>query len=337
MLNLGIVYGGMSSESDISIKSAKSVIKNLNKEKYNIFKIFIDKDGIWYEEKNNELTKIENNFEFLKQIDVVFPVLHGLYGEDGTIQGMLELLKIKYVGCGILASSVGMDKAYSKLVFEKAGINQAKYIYLKKAEKNNYIYIQSDLENVVVNKHKIIDIVNDKLNFPVFIKPANSGSSVGVNRACDEKQLIENLEIAFRYDNKVLIEKAIKGKEVECAVLGKNAEDVIVTDPGEIIPAEEYYSFDAKYNNVESKTLIPANISTNQKETIKYLAKKAFLAIDGKGLSRVDFFVEDDTGKIYINEINTMPGFTEISMFPKLFQNYGYSYSELLDKIIGLA
>ena len=179
---------------------------------------------------------------------------------------------------------------------------------------------------------EIADIVKDKLKYPVFVKPSNSGSSVGINKAKDDKELFEYIEYASKFDKKILIEKAIKGKEVECAILGN--EDIEASGVGEILSAEEFYSFDAKYNIPESKTIIPANIDEKQIEEIRKLAIKAFKAIDGKGLSRVDFFVEKDTNKIYINEINTMPGFTKISMYPKLFENVGIQYSDLLDKLI---
>lgn len=334
MIKLGVIYGGKSTESEVSKKSAKSILENLDKSKYEIYPVLIDKDGNWFEEKNSQNIKIENIINYLKELDIVFPVLHGLYGEDGTIQGMFELLNIKYVGCKVLASSIGMDKAYTKVIFEKAKINQAKYLYIKTYEKNKYIYVDNNFNEKTINLEELIIIAEKELKYPMFIKPSNSGSSVGVNKAENKEELIKNIEIAIKYDNKILIEQGIVGKEVECAVLGNSEQGVKVTEPGEILPAEDYYSYDAKYNNVESETLIPANITEKQCEKIKELAKKAFLAIDGNGLSRVDFFVENSTGEVFINEINTMPGFTEISMYPKLFSHFGYSYSELLDNII---
>ena len=187
-------------------------------------------------------------------------------------------------------------------------------------------------KNIEINE--LINLVEDKLKYPIFVKPSNSGSSVGVNKCENNDELKQNIIEATKYDNKILIEQGIIGKEVECAVLGNDEIGVEVTNPGEILPAGEYYSFDSKYNDITSETLVDARITDEQKEEIKKIAKKAFLAIDGNGLSRVDFFVENNTNKIYINEINTMPGFTEISMYPKLFEKYGYKYSELLDKII---
>ena len=330
MIKLGVLYGGKSTEREVSRKSAQSVLDNLDKEKYEIYPIFIDEKGNWFEEKK----EIENIIKYLKELDIVFPVLHGLFGEDGTIQGLFEIAGIKYVGCKVLASSVGMDKAYTKIIFEKSKINQAKYLYIKKYKNSDYIYIDDNMNEKNIEINELINLVEDKLKYPIFVKPSNSGSSVGVNKCENNEELKQNIIEATKYDNKILIEQGIIGKEVECAVLGNDEIGVEVTNPGEILPAGEYYSFDSKYNDITSETLVDARITDEQKEEIKKLAKKAFLAIDGNGLSRVDFFVENNTNKIYINEINTMPGFTEISMYPKLFEKYGYKYSELLDKII---
>ena len=323
MIKLGIIYGGISTEHDVSEMSAKSVIDNLDKEKYEIHEIYINKYGKWFE--NDE--EIYNLLWTLKDLDVVFPVLHGLGGEDGTIQGMLEMLKVPYVGCGVLASSVGMDKVYTKIVFEKAGIPQAPYMYIKNSE-SGYCIVNDNFEEEEFKIEKI----TDKLQYPMFVKPSNSGSSVGVKKATNNEELKMAIQNAAQYDNKILVEQGINGKEVECAIL--DDKEIIASTVGEIISAEDFYSFDAKYNIPESKTVIPAEITEEQIEEIRKLAVKAFKAIDGKGLSRVDFFVEKGTNKIYINEINTMPGFTKISMYPKLFEAVGVSYSELLDKLI---
>ncbi|MCI8641350.1 MAG: D-alanine--D-alanine ligase [Clostridia bacterium] len=343
--NLGVIIGGMSTENEVSCMSGMSVIKNLNKEKYNIYTIYISKNGTWFEiqniedkEKVSEETEdkiiIDNIVEYLKKLDVVFPVLHGLYGEDGTIQGLLELLKIPYVGCGVLASSVGMDKVYSKIVFEKAQIPQAPYYYIRKLEKD-YIYVDKEFNEYILELDEIINKVSEGLKYPVFVKPSNSGSSVGVKKVEDKKELKEAIEYASKFDSKIIVEQGIAGKEIECAVLGNN--EVISSCTGEVKAAEEFYSYDAKYNNQESKTVIPAEISEDKSEEIRRLAQKAFKAIDGKGLARVDFFVEEKTEKIYINEINTLPGFTNISMYPMMFEHSGIIYSELLDKLISLA
>lgn len=327
MIKLGVIYGGISTEHDVSEMSAKSVIENLDKEKYEIHEIYINKYGKWFENKDGEKEEIYNLVWTLKDLDVVFPVLHGLGGEDGTIQGMLEMLKIPYVGCGVLASSVGMDKVYTKIIFEKAGIPEAPYIYIKKNE-DGYVIINENFEEEEFNIEKI----NDKLKFPMFVKPSNSGSSVGVKKATNNGELKMAIENAGQYDCKILVEQGIDGKEVECAIL--DGKEILASTVGEIMSAEEFYSFDAKYNIPESKTVIPANIEKSQIEEIRELAVRSFKAIDGKGVARVDFFVEKETNKIYINEINTMPGFTKISMYPKLFESVGISYSELLDKLI---
>lgn len=336
-IKLGVIFGGMSTENEVSCISATSVINNLDKEKYEIYPIFISKEGDWFEVselQNNTRIKIENVIEYIKMLDVVFPVLHGLYGEDGTIQGIFELLKIPYVGCGVLASSVGMDKVYSKIIFEKAGMNQAKYVYIREYN-GKYIYVDEKFNEKILNIEEITELVSERLNFPMFIKPSNSGSSVGINKAHNVEELGEYIKEAAIYDNKILIEQGIVGKEVECAVLGN--EEVISSCVGEVKAADEFYSYDAKYNNKNSETLIPAHITKEQSDEIRKQAIKAFKSIDGKGLSRVDFFIEENTGKIYINEINTLPGFTSISMYPKLFDNVGISYKELLNKLIDLA
>lgn len=330
MIKLGIVYGGVSTEHDISVMSAKSVIENLDKEKYEIHEIYINKYGKWYEVIDDEKEEIYNLIWTLKKLDVVFPVLHGLGGEDGTIQGMLEMLKVPYVGCKVLASSVGMDKVYTKIIFEKAGIPEAPYVYIKKKE-NGYIIVNENFEEEEFK----VESITKKLNYPMFVKPSNSGSSVGVKKATNNEELKMAIENAGQYDNKILIEQGINAREVECAIL--DGTEVRASTVGEIISAEEFYSFDAKYNISESKTIIPADISKEQIEQIQKLAIRAFKAIDGSGLARVDFFIEKDTNKIYINEINTMPGFTKISMYPKLFEAVGIKYSELLDKLIANA
>ena len=348
MKKIAILFGGKSTEHDVSIVSGTSVISNMDKSKYEIFPIYIDKSGDYYKytknveyikilklgETINELEKIENIIDYLNNVDVVFPVLHGKNGEDGTIQGMLELIGISYIGCKVLSSSICMDKVYTKVILDKAGIEQAKYMYIKKYN-DKYIYVQHNFNELVLDSVELVSKVKDYLNFPVFIKPSNSGSSVGVNKSLNESDFIDYLEYAFKYDNKVLIEEAINGREVECAVLGND--DLMVSSVGEVLAAGEFYSFDSKYNNSESITVIPANLDEYTIENIRKLAKKAFKACDCKGLSRIDFFVENNTNRIILNEINTLPGFTEISMYPKLMDNVGISYSELIDRLLELA
>lgn len=342
---LGVIFGGMSTETDVSVVSANSILKNLNREKYEIFPIYIGKDGRWYkyienEEKRefgeavNNKKEIKDIMGYLKNLDILFPVLHGLYGEDGTIQGLFELLKKPYVGCGVLASSVGMDKVYTKIVFDRAGLKQAKYEYVRKY-KDNYIYIDKDFNEENLKLDEAVEKIVRNLKFPMFVKPSNSGSSVGINKAKNKEQLKQFIEYASKFDNKVLIEEGIVGKEVECAVLGN--EEVIASVVGEIKSAEEFYSYDAKYKNEESKTDIPADIPKEISNEIRKQAIKAFKSIDGKGLSRVDFFIESGTNQIYINEINTLPGFTSISMYPKLFEASGIDYQELLNRLIELS
>lgn len=347
-LNLCVIFGGMSTEHDVSIVSGTSVIKNLDKTKYDIYPVYIDKTGKWYKytkdieeieilnvgEQPQEVEEINNAIEYLKNMNIVFPVLHGLYGEDGTIQGLLELLKIPYVGCKVLGSSICMDKAYAKIVLEKANINQVKHVYIRK-NKENYILVDEQMNEETLNINEISIKIEDKLGLPVFVKPSNSGSSVGINKAKNLEDLARSIEYAAQYDKKIIVEESINAKEVECAVLGN--EEVEVACVGEILPADEFYTFDAKYNDEDSETLIPANISKEQSDIIRNIAKKAFKALDCKGLARVDFFIDKNSSKVYLNEVNTLPGFTNISMYPKLWENEGLKYSELLDKLINLA
>ena len=347
-LKLGVIFGGMSTEHDVSISSGTSVIQYLDKEKYEIYPIYIGKDGKWYEYTKSateikrlevgrtieEKQEIENVVEYLNKIELFFPVLHGLYGEDGTIQGFLELLKKPYVGCKVLSSALSMDKAYTKIVFDRARISQAEYLYFKTQE-SQYVYVDKSFNEKEVDFKELCKIVEEKLSYPVFVKPSNSGSSVGISRVENERELKEAVESAGKLDKKILIEKEIKGREVECAVLGNDK--VKASCVGEILPAEKFYTFDAKYKNANSRVVIPADLPDEVSEEIRKTAIKAFKAVDGSGLSRVDFFVENETGRILINEINTMPGFTDISMYPKLWEKAGLSYTELLDRLLGLA
>lgn len=342
---LGVIFGGTSTEHEVSIVSGTSVIKNLNKEKYEIYPIYIDKAGEWYEFELDNKTykvgdeivgtkKIENIWNYLKTMDILFPVLHGLQGEDGTIQGMFELLKIPYVGTRVLGSSVCMDKVYSKIIFEKAKLNQAKYVYIRKFE-DQYIYINEDFSEEVLDIQETVNKIMEKIDFPMFVKPSNSGSSVGISKAKNKDELINSIIEASKFDKKILIEENINGREIECAVLGN--EEVKASVLGEILPAEAFYSFSAKYQNSDSKTVEAPDLPEELTKKVRELAVKAYKAADCQGLSRVDFFVNDKENKIYINEINTLPGFTEISMYPKLWEKSGLTYTELLDKLIELA
>ena len=336
-----ILFGGQSSEHEVSCISATTIIKNLDRERYNVYTVGITREGRWllFEGdvsliKNGEWVKkskpaiispdaTEKELIVLDElkkikIDVVFPVLHGLYGEDGTIQGLLELAKIPYVGCGVLASSVAMDKVYTKIVVDTLNVRQAKY--------------------VIVNKEDLLAIedvqqkVEETLDYPVFIKPSNAGSSVGITKAHNREELETGLIKASEHDRKILVEETITGREIECAVLGGDA--VRASGVGEIISAAEFYDYDAKYNNAESKTIISPELPKEVIKSIRTQAVQIFKAIDGYGLARVDFFVEKDTNEVVFNEINTLPGFTSISMYPMLWEEKGLSISELLNKLI---
>lgn len=344
--NLCVVFGGESPEHDISQKSVTSVLNNLNKDKYNIYMLGITKSGKWYlysgDASNIQSGAWENDTANLKSavispssehhgilvfsekteiihIDVIFPVLHGEYGEDGTVQGLFELSHIPYVGMGVLASANGMDKTYSKLVFASAGIPQANWVVVNDGDDF------SERE----------DEIEKKLGYPCFVKPARLGSSVGVAKAHNRKELTEALLSAKKFDRRILVEEHIDGHEVECAVLGNY--DVKAATVGEIRPTVEYYDFDAKYNSTSTELVIPAELPKETIEKIREYSIRAFKALDGQGLSRVDFFVKNSDGSIILNEINTLPGFTNISMYPKLWNASGVGYSELLDKLIELA
>ncbi|MCX8129078.1 MAG: D-alanine--D-alanine ligase [Clostridia bacterium] len=349
---VAVIFGGQSSEHEVSRVSAESVIKNINRDKYDVVMIGITKDGKWLtysgpveklssgewekEAEDNVKKGIQlpcgNSARYIfaaagaeemdKKIDVVFPVLHGCNGEDGTIQGLFELAAMPYVGCGVLGAALGMDKAYSKIIFEKAGIPQGKYLVFSRKQ------VENDME-------AIIGKVESELEYPCFVKPSNAGSSVGVGKAHNKAELIKTLEKAVKYDRKVLVEEFINGREVECAVLGND--EPVASTVGEIIPCNEFYDYQAKYVANDSKCVIPANLDDETVQKIRNYAVKAFKSLDCAGLSRVDFFVHKETGKVYINEINTLPGFTSISMYPKLWEASGIPYDELIDRLIGLA
>lgn len=342
-----VLFGGQSSEHEVSRVSATTVINNIDSDKYYIIPVGITKGGKWMlytgpvenitngewekyatpaiispDASQKALLKIVGDKLKVIPIDIVFPVLHGLYGEDGSIQGLLELSQIPYVGCGVLSSSISMDKLYTKIVVEaQKDIAQAEYI---KVYRNELI----DIETIVYN-------IEQKIGYPCFIKPSNAGSSVGITKAHNKEELKDGLKLAAKNDRKILVEKSIVGREVECAVLGNF--DADTSNVGEILAASEFYDYDAKYNNQESKTVIPAKLSPTVLNKLKSAAKKVFKVVDGTGLARIDFFIENKTDKIIFNEINTMPGFTSISMYPMLWENEGISKTELIDKLIQLA
>lgn len=345
-----VLFGGQSSEHEVSRTSAQSVLENLDDEKFDILPVGITKKGEWlpyrgeykyigtgeWEAKarlefQKSMVHTENSFPAIRNfmneicggpVDIVFPVLHGANGEDGSIQGLLELAGIPYVGCNILSSAVGMDKAVSKILFEHAGLNQGKYIVVKRPDiYDNISEIQKKVESFI--------------GYPCFVKPSNSGSSVGITKVKEPGDLFKALEFAANYDRKILIEEFIDGREVECAVLGFDSP--IASTVGEIIPCNEFYDYEAKYINPDSKICIPADLDKETVEIIRKDAITAFQALDCAILARVDFFVEKRTKKVFINEINTMPGFTSISMYPKLWEASGISYRELLEKLIELS
>jgi len=345
-LRVGILFGGRSGEHEVSILSAGSVYEALDRNRFEPVAIAITRDGSWYliENPRDVFEKgeidphrgipvtilcqpLKDNFvtldgKVLEPLDVVFPVLHGTYGEDGTVQGLLELAGIPYVGAGVLASAAGMDKVVMKKLFRQAGLPVVKDIAVMRWEFQE-------------NPERVADYVEANISYPCFVKPANLGSSVGVSKAKNRKELIAALEEASMYDRKLVVEQGIEAREIECSVMGNEHPRSSV--PGEIIPSGEFYDYESKYLSGESKLLIPAPLSSEQEDRIRNLAVKAFKAVDCSGLARVDFFVTKDTGQIYVNEINTMPGFTKISMFPKLWEASGVSYGELLSHLIDLA
>lgn len=337
-----IICGGQSTEHTISRMSCTSVLKNLHRDRYDLTLVGIDQSGEWYlldagqedltlDSWLDHSTHIEDIYHLLKQQDVIFPVLHGQYGEDGTIQGLFELAGVPYVGCRTLASSVAMDKIYTKKILETVGIPQVKSLYVKKRYDGQYVVVNHQFDET----DDILTAVKNQLGFPCFVKASRSGSSVGCYRVDHEEDLLEILHQAGQYDSHIVIEECIDCIELETAVLGND--DPIVSRVGQIMPHGEFYTFESKYEDEESKTCIPALVDANIQEKIREYALKVFKAVDGHGLSRVDFFLDKKTNQIYLNEINTMPGFTKISMYPQLIADLGITYSDLIDRLIDLA
>ncbi len=348
-VRVGIIFGGRSAEHEVSIQSAKNVYDALNKDTYEPVLIGIDRNGKWHLQDpkifslkaySNEIKKevssnnrlsitpgasgshiISTNKNPLDGgLDVIFPVLHGTYGEDGTIQGMLKLLNIPFVGAGVLGSAVGMDKEVMKKLLLVADLPIAKYMIVTEEEKNMITF----------------EMVSEVLGSPVFIKPANMGSSVGVSKVKNKKEFEKALDVALSYDRKVLIEEYILCDEVECSVLGNDAP--IASVPGRIIPTHDFYSYEAKYIDENGAKLeIPADLPEETVAKVQDLAVNAFKALYCEGMARVDFFMHKETGELYVNEINTIPGFTKISMYPQLWEASGMSYTKLVDRLIQLA
>lgn len=347
-LKVVVLFGGRSGEHEVSLHSAKSVLQAIDKESYIVQSIGISKMGQWYwgidpenvlkgdfpaVEESTLVTLVHDpgdpRFIALDgsvlpnegRFDIIFPVLHGPYGEDGTLQGLLEIADVPYVGSGVLGSSLGMDKDRMKAVFEHAGLRLAKYITLLRSEFRN-------------SPGQCLTSIEKEVGYPCFIKPANLGSSVGISKVRNRGELLEALNIAAVYDRKIIIEENVTGREIEVSVLGN--ENPQASLPGEILPAKEFYDYEAKYQNVGSRLLIPADLQASVIQELQEKAVIAFQAVDAAGLSRVDFFVTAQN-EVIINEINTMPGFTTISMYPKLWEESGINYPELIDRLITLA
>jgi D-alanine-D-alanine ligase len=343
---VAVIFGGMSSEHEVSCVSVINVVNGFEREKYDVILIGITKDGKWILTENISqiedgswrkgtrtailspdrtrqglLILQEDRCEYQK-IDVIFPVLHGKYGEDGAIQGLFEMSGIPYVGCGVLSSAASMDKISTKLFVDRLGIRQANYV----------TDIACDLRDWETTYRQ----VEEKLGYPVFVKPSNAGSSCGVSKANSREELKEALQLAKKYDTRVLIEEMIVGHEVECAVLG--GEEVKASKVGEVLAAAEFYDYEAKYHNSESQTVVdPENIPAAAKEKVRHAAVEIFKALSGFSLSRVDFFIEAETDDVVFNEINTLPGFTNISMYPMLWNDMGLTTPELIDRLVKTA
>jgi D-alanine-D-alanine ligase len=334
-IRVGVIFGGRSGEHEVSLRSAESILKSIDRSKYDVVPIGITHDGRWLASKN-ALTLLPAKEQIQKtlasgesitlpaepaaqgMIDVVFPVLHGTYGEDGTIQGLLELANLPYVGAGVLGSAVGMDKDVMKRLLRDAGLPVVEYWSLRKTELDSFL--QSKMNN---------------LPYPVFVKPANLGSSVGITKVRAPEELPAALQTAADYDRKIVVEKGVNAREIEISVLGND--DPIASVAGEIVPSREFYDYEAKYVSDDSRLLIPAPLSDAQLKEAQRLAMSAFKVLECSGLARVDLFLDKSSGQFYVNEINTLPGFTTISMYPKLWEASGIPYSDLIDRLISLA
>ncbi|APH06581.1 D-alanine--D-alanine ligase [Bacillus weihaiensis] len=342
---VGLVYGGKSAEHNVSLQTALAVINALDMNKFDIHPIYIKENGEWVrgaaltepvealhslklEKAGSTISPVSLNTELFptnseeqESLDVIFPLLHGPNGEDGTIQGLLELVNIPYVGNGVLASAAGMDKVIMKNLFAQDGLAQAKYVH----------FIKSDYEK---STEEALQSVEENLGYPCFVKPANLGSSVGISKCANREELVEAINVAFEYDRKVIVEEGIVGREIEIAVIGND--DPICSVVGEIAPKKAFYDYKAKYEDGDTDLIIPGHVTETEYEMIKEMAIKAFKAIDGSGLVRADFFLTED-GKALINEVNTMPGFTPFSMFPLMWKHTGLEYAKLIEKLVDLA
>ncbi len=343
-MKIGLIFGGKSAEYEVSLQSARHIYNKLNKAIHEIYLIGMDRDGYmhyfegsieevadasWVDKtssadvilySNKKSPGIYDKDKMITKLDLIFPVLHGPYGEDGKLQGLLELSGLPYVGCSVLASANGMDKDIAKKIFFYEGINQVPHLTFYSHE----------------SSEECVNRVELNLGYPCFVKPANMGSSVGISKAKNKKQLIEAMNKAFEYDHKIIVEKAVNAREIEVAALG-NIDNIRISVAGEIIPSDEFYNYDAKYNSNESKLIIPAELDFETSRLIADMAYKAYKGINAEGLCRIDFFVDKDSQKVYLNEVNSMPGFTSISMYPKLWEHSGISYETLIEELIELA
>ena len=354
-IRIGLIFGGRSGEHEVSLASATSVMANLDKEKYDVVPIGITKEGSWLlgvappqllsaEQSSSRAEGLEQSTAVtltgdpsLRRLipvrgseqlgiegalDVVFPILHGTYGEDGALQGLLEMANVPYIGCGVLGSALGMDKEKMKMIFSSVGLSVVEAL----------TYRRNEWER---SPEEILAAVEQRLGYPCFVKPVNLGSSVGVNKAHNRDELAHAIRVAAEYDRKIIIERGINCRELECSVLGND--EPIASVVGEVIASNEFYDYNAKYIDGKSQVIIPAAIPQATAEQVRRWAVQAFTALDLSGLSRVDFFLEKETGQVYINEVNTIPGFTQISMYPKLWEASGLPYAQLLDRLIELA
>ena len=307
---VAVIYGGRSGEHEISLRSAESIMKAMERSKYEISEYFISKEGKW------RPRPIQPEPGAHPDIDVVFPVLHGTFGEDGTVQGLLELADLPYVGAGVLASSLSMDKEMMKRVCHERGLPVVEYVTLMRGA--------TDTAEVA-----------SRLPFPLFVKPANLGSSVGISKAKDRTELEKAVALAAEYDRKVIVERGIIGREFECSVLGNQQPEASL--PCEVMPSREFYDYEDKYLLDQAKFELPAKLAPNQTAELRRLAVECYRAVECEGMARVDFLLEAATGQLYINEINTIPGFTSISMYPKMWEQTGLAYPKLIDRLIELA
>jgi D-alanine-D-alanine ligase len=348
-LTVALLFGGKSGEHEVSLRSAASIFSAIDREKYNVIPIGITKEGQWRSDPKLLEAEFPNilrsgspvflpaepadNHQILfrsgkppvrdgARIDVVFPVLHGTFGEDGTIQGLLEMANIPYVGAGVLGSAVGMDKDVTKRLLRQAGLPVVEHLaFLDR----HWLSRQND----------VTQEIEKKLGYPCFVKPANLGSSVGISKVRRGEELGRAVELASQYDRKIIVEQGVNAREIECSVLGNDEPQASL--PGEIIPSHEFYDYEAKYVDDSSRLLIPAPLTDEQTRMVQDLAVKTFLVTECSGMARVDFFIERETGRVLVNEINTIPGFTSISMYPKLWEATGISYSELINRLIQFA